>query len=98
MSKDLYSPLSSNIHIKDIEEYKKLYTESIENPKDFFGKLAKENIAWFEDFDEVHNDKFSNTKWFKGGKTNLSFNCIDRHLKNDANKTAIIWEGDDPSD
>ncbi len=98
MSKDLYSPLSSNIHIKDIEEYKKLYIESIENPKDFFGKLAKENIAWFEDFDEVHNDKFSNTKWFKGGKTNLSFNCIDRHLENDANKTAIIWEGDDPSD
>ena len=98
MSKDLYSPLSLNIHIKDLEEYKKLYTESIKNPKDFFGKLAKENIAWFEDFDEVHNDKFSNTKWFKGGKTNLSFNCIDRHLKNDANKTAIIWEGDDPSD
>ena len=74
MSKDLYSPLSSNIHIKDIGEYKKLYTESIKNPKDFFGKLAKENIAWFKDFDEVHNDKFSNTKWFKGGKTNLSFN------------------------
>ena len=98
MSKNLYSPLSSNIHIKDIEEYKKLYTKSIENPKDFFGKLAKENIAWFKDFDEVHNDKFSNTKWFKGGKTNLSYNCIDRHLKNDANKAAIIWEGDNPSD
>ena len=55
MSKDLYSPLSSNIHIKDIAEYKKLYKESIENPKDFFGKLAKENSKKFH-WDNIIED------------------------------------------
>ena len=51
-----------------------------------------------KEFDTVHNGEFSETKWFEGGKTNISVNCIDRHLKNNASKTAIIWEGDDPDD
>ena len=97
MSQEIYSPKSANPHIKDIEEYQKLHKESIENPKEFFQKLANENISWFKDFKEVHNDDFPNTKWFSGGQTNVSFNCIDRHLESDANKTALIWEGDDPS-
>ncbi len=98
MSQEVFSPKSSNPHIKDIEEYHKLYKESIDNPKEFFKKLANENISWLKDFDEVHNDDFPNTKWFSGGQTNISFNCIDRHLESHANKTALIWEGDDPSD
>ncbi len=97
MSQEIYSPKSANPHIKDIEEYQKLHKESIESPKEFFQKLANENISWFKDFKEVHNDDFPNTKWFSGGQTNVSFNCIDRHLESDANKTALIWEGDDPS-
>ena len=97
MSQEIYSPKSTNPHIKDIEEYQKLHKESIENPKEFFQNLANENISWFKDFKEVHNDDFPNTKWFSGGQTNVSFNCIDRHLESDANKTALIWEGDDPS-
>ena len=97
MSQEIYSPKSTNPHIKDIEEYQKLHKESIENPKEFFQKLANENISWFKDFKEVHNDDFPNIKWFSGGQTNVSFNCIDRHLESDANKTALIWEGDDPS-
>ena len=97
MSQEIYSPKSTNLHIKDIEEYQKLHKESIENPKEFFQNLANENISWFKDFKEVHNDDFPNTKWFSGGQTNVSFNCIDRHLESDANKTALIWEGDDPS-
>jgi len=97
MSQEIYSPKSPNPHIKDIEEYQKLHKESVENPKEFFHKLANENISWFEDFKEVHNDNFPDTKWFSGGQTNVSFNCIDRHLESDANKTALIWEGDDPS-
>ena len=97
MSQEIYSPKSANPHIKDIEEYQKLHKESIENPKEFFQNLANENISWFKDFKEVHNDDFPNTKWFSGGQTNVSFNCIDRHLESDANKTALIWEGDDPS-
>ena len=98
MSQEVFSPKSSNPYIKDIEEYQKLYKESIDNPKEFFKKLANENISWLKDFDEVHNDDFPNTKWFSGGQTNISFNCIDRHLESHANKTALIWEGDDPSD
>ena len=98
MSQNLYPPKTTNPYIEDIEQYHRLYKESLENPKEFFNKLANENISWFKDFDEVHNESFANTKWFEGGKTNVSFNCIDRHLKNNATKTALIWEGDDPSD
>ena len=98
MSKELYSPKSINPYINDIDEFKKLYKESIENPKKFFEALASENISWLKDFEEVHNNSFSSTKWFSGGQTNVSFNCIDRHLKDNANKVALIWEGDNPSE
>ena len=98
MSKELHSPKSINPYINDIDEFKKLYKESIENPKKFFEALASENISWLKDFEEVHNNSFSSTKWFSGGQTNVSFNCIDRHLKDNANKVALIWEGDNPSE
>ena len=92
MSKELYRPKSINPYINDIDEFKKLYKKSIENPKKFFETLAKENISWLKDFEEVHNNSFSSTKWFSGGQTNVSFNCIDRHLKDNANNVALIWE------
>ena len=98
MSSDKYNPLSENPHIKNIEEYERLYKESIENPEKFFQTLALENISWIENFDKVHNKKFANTKWFEGGKTNISLNCIDRHLEDSAEKIALIWEGDDPNE
>ena len=95
---NIYKPISTNPHIKDIDEYHKLYKESIDNSEAFFQKLAKENISWISDFNKVQNDRFANTKWFIGGKTNVSFNCIDRHLDENSNKTALIWEGDDPNE
>ena len=98
MSNELYSPKSINPYINDIDEFKKLYNESIKNPKEFFEVLAKENISWLKDFEEVHNNGFSNTRWFSGGQTNVSFNCIDRHLNDNADKVALIWEGDDGSE
>ena len=100
MAKDIYNPQSnsSNPYIKDMDEYKDLYNQSITNPSKFFGDLARNDLEWIEDFDRVHNDEFSNAKWFEGGKTNVSLNCIDRHLYKHADKTALIWEGDDPSD
>ena len=98
MSSDKYNPLSENPHIKNIEEYERLYKDSIENPEKFFRNLAIENISWIENFDKVHNKKFANTKWFEGGKTNISLNCIDRHLEDSAEKIALIWEGDDPNE
>ena len=99
MSQKLYSPKhSSNPYIKDFDEYKELYKQSIEDPSKFFKDLANENISWMEDFKTTFNNQFNNAKWFEGGKTNISLNCIDRHLENDANKIALIWEGDDPAD
>jgi len=98
MSSNLYHPVEgSNIHIKNIEEYNKLYQQSINNPSKFFANLAQEDLSWMEDFISVHNGEFADTKWFEGGKINISVNCIDRHLENNANKTALIWEGDDPN-
>ena len=55
-------------------------------------------MHWIKDFETTHNKKFSDAKWFEGGKINVSQNCIDRHLADHANKTALIWEGDDPND
>ena len=100
MAKDIYNPQSnsSNPYIKDMDEYKALYNQSITNPSKFFGDLARNDLEWIQDFDQVHNDEFSNAKWFEGGKTNVSLNCIDRHLDKHADKTALIWEGDDPKD
>ena len=68
----MIKPQSENPHIKDLEEYKDLYRKSIENPDIFFKDLAKENISWIKDFDITHNNEFSDTKWFEGGKTNVS--------------------------
>ena len=98
MTQEIYNPNSGflNPHIKDFDEYLNLYKESIDNPKKFFGELAKENISWIEDFKEVHNSEFQEAKWFDGGKTNITLNCIDRHLEDNGNKVALIWEGDEP--
>ena len=94
----MIKPLSENPHLKDFQEYKALYKESIENPDIFFKNLAQENITWIKDFDTTHNGEFSNTKWFEGGKTNVSMNCLDRHLQNSGNKVALIWEGDNSNE
>ena len=94
----MIKPISENPHLKDFQEYKSLYKESIENPDIFFKNLAQENITWIKDFDTTHNGEFSNTKWFEGGKTNVSMNCLDRHLQNSGNKVALIWEGDNSNE
>ena len=98
MTQEIYNPNPKflNPHVKDFDEYLSLYRESIENPEKFFGDLARENIKWIEDFKEVHNSKFQDTKWFSGGKTNITLNCIDRHLEDNGDKVALIWEGDEP--
>ena len=94
----MIKPISENPHLKDFQEYKALYKESIENPDIFFKNLAQENITWIKDFDTTHNGEFSNAKWFEGGKTNVSMNCLDRHLQNSGNKVALIWEGDNSNE
>ena len=87
-----------NPYVKSLDEYKHMYQQSIDDPKAFFGREAIENLDWIEPFKSVHNDGFIDSKWFQEGKINVSYNCIDRHLKLRADKTALIWEGDDPNE
>ena len=99
MSNGIYEPKDgNNPFIENIDEYKNLYEQSINNPSKFFSNLAKEDLSWIKDFTSVHNEEFANTKWFEGGKINISVNCIDRHLKDNPDKIAVIWEGDNPND
>ncbi|MBA7607550.1 Acetyl-coenzyme A synthetase [subsurface metagenome] len=83
-------------HVTSIEQYKTMHKESIENPEKFWGKVA-ETLDWSKKWDKVweSTDTFPG-KWFSGGKLNVSYNCIDRHIKNGrGDQVAIIWEGDD---
>ena len=80
--------------IGSMEEYRAMYTRSIEDPEGFFGEQA-ENLHWFKTWDRVLEWDLPFAKWFVGGKTNLSYNCLDRHLDSwRKNKAAIIWEGE----
>ena len=81
--------------IKSIDEYQKLYEQSINDPETFWGKAAEE-LHWFKKWDRVLNkDNAPFYKWYEGGTTNISYNCLDRHLTTwRRNKAAIIWEGE----
>eukprot|EP01091_Cochliopodium_minus_P003787 TRINITY_DN13752_c0_g1_i1.p1 TRINITY_DN13752_c0_g1~~TRINITY_DN13752_c0_g1_i1.p1 ORF type:complete len:683 (-),score=209.29 TRINITY_DN13752_c0_g1_i1:84-2132(-) len=97
----LYEPqqrLLENSHTKSLENYEKMYKESIENPSKFWKKFADETIDWFKPYDKVLSGSMEDGSlcWFRNGKLNVSFNCIDRHLEKNKDKIAIIWEGDRP--
>lgn len=81
--------------------YKAMYAESVKNPNKFWAKQAK-RLDWFKAPTKIKNTSFDykhvSIKWFEDGILNVSYNCIDRHLKKRANQTAIIWEGDNPYD
>jgi acetyl-CoA synthetase len=85
---------SAKAHISSLEQYEALYRESIEDPEKFWGTVAGD-LHWFKTWDKVLDWDLPWAKWFVGGKTNLSFNCVDRHaLGVRAGKTALIWEGE----
>jgi acetyl-CoA synthetase len=84
----------------DSETYRKWYAESVRNPDRFWGKHGK-RLDWFKPYTKVKNTSFTGKvaiKWYEDGRLNVSYNCIDRHLKKRGNQTAIIWEGDNPYD
>ena len=86
---------SSRAHIRSMAHYKKLYKESVEKPDKFWGEQAKNELVWFKPWKKVLQWKVPIAKWFVGGKLNVSYNCLDRHLDTPtANKAAIIWEGE----
>lgn len=86
-------------HIKSKTEYNQQYQASIDDPKKFWDEIASEYF-WFQKWSEVANCdlKKAQIRWFENGKTNIAYNCLDRHLARHADKVAIIWEGNDPSE
>ena len=85
---------SDSAEVKTFEEYEKLYAEAAADPEAFWATQA-ENLHWFKKWETVleWNEPFA--KWFVGGKLNISYNCLDRHLETSRkNKAAIIWEGE----
>ena len=102
MSNPLYAPaapLAQAAHI-NAEQYQTLYAQSINDPDTFWAEQARSSISWQRPFTEVFRGDFAegDVSWFGDGTLNLAENCIDRHLPARANQTAIIWEGDNPSD
>ena len=81
-------------------DYQSMYQRSIEDRDGFFAEMASQFLTWDAPWDEVCSFDFvkGEASWFAGGKLNVSTNCIDRHLPERAEQTAIIWEGDDPAD
>ena len=101
MSIIIYStiPMSYPYQIKNLDDYHEAYKKSIEQPEKFWGAIA-ENFTWRKKWDTVSEWNFKDPKieWFKGGKLNITENCIDRHLEKNGDTPALIWEPNDPEE
>lgn len=88
----------SNYHIKSLEEYFKVYRHSVREPEVFWSEIAEEHFTWRKSWDNVLEWDFKKPeiKWFEGAKLNITENCIDRHLLTKGDKTAILFEPNDP--
>ena len=84
----------------DNKKYLELYERSVRDPDGFWDEQAKQLVTWFKPWNKVSDWSYDasnlHIKWFEGGKLNVSYNCLDRHLEKRGDQTAIIWEGDDP--
>ncbi len=87
-----------NAWVKTIDEYKEMYRRSIEKPEEFWSEMA-DQFYWEKKWDQVRDYNYSISKgpvkieWFKGAKTNITYNCLDRHLETRGDQRALIWEG-----
>ena len=103
MKNKIFKPsieFSKNSKIKSIDDYKKIYKNSILNKENFWNEKAK-RIEWIQKWDKTYNYDFTNgnIKWFENGKLNVSYNCLDRHVNaGNGKKIAIIWEGNNPNE
>jgi len=90
----------SSYHIKNLEEYYKVYRKSIREPELFWEEIAEEHFNWYKKWNKVLSWDFKKpeVKWFDGAKLNITENCIDRHLRTRGNKTAIIFEPNNPDE
>lgn len=104
MSDNLYpvpEDFAANAHV-NAEQYEAMYKQSVEDPETFWSQQADDYLEWFEKWDSVLDWSYDkddlHINWFKGGKLNVSHNCLDKHLDTRGDQTAILWEGDDPSE
>jgi len=90
----------SKSYFSSYEKYMELYKKSITSPYDFWKEQAEKHLTWIQPFTSVSSGSFEagNISWFNDGKLNVSVQCIDRHLETRSEQTAILWEGDEPSD
>jgi acetyl-CoA synthetase len=96
--KRLFEPsaeFSQSAHIKSLAEYQQIYDRAKADPATFWAELADQELHWFEKWHTVLDWQPPSVKWFDGGKINISYNCLDRHLTTwRKNKAALIWEGE----
>ena len=86
---------SKEAHIGSMAAYKRMYDRSVRQPEAFWNEQAKKELVWFKPWSKVLQWKAPHAKWFVGGQTNVSMNCLDRYLDSDkANQAALIWEGE----
>jgi acetyl-CoA synthetase len=101
--KRLFPPskeFSAKAHIKSRAEYEKIWKKSVEDPNGFWSEIASE-LHWFKKWTKINEEDFTNAKlaWFLGGKTNVSYNCLDRHLGTPReNKVGLLWQGEPDED
>ena len=99
---DIPKDLQANAHVKSIEQYEEMYKRSIEDPEGFWGQMADENLEFFKKWDKVLDYDWGDAmriEWFKGAKLNVSYNCLDRHIKGPRkNKAALMWQGEPVDD
>src|ERR1700744_3485295 len=95
----IYKSMKAALKVNSFEEYQEAYRKSVEKPEEFWEGIA-ENFYWRKKWDKVleWNFKEPKIKWFQGAKLNITENCLDRHLDTIGDKTAIIWEPNDPSE
>ena len=105
MANNIFPPVETdypidNAHVNSFEAYQTQYAKSIQDPEAFWAEIA-ERLTWYQKWDTVHNYDFANAdiKWFEGGTLNACYNCLDRHVEaGHGDATAIIWEGNNPSE
>ncbi|NQV41128.1 MAG: acetate--CoA ligase [Candidatus Marinimicrobia bacterium] len=91
---------TANAHIKSMEQYQEMYDRSVNDQDGFWAEQA-ERLTWFKKWDTVANYDLAKAdiKWFEGGKLNVSYNCLDRHVEDGyGDRTALIWEGNNPTE
>ena len=101
MSENAIYPVSDSAAAKshlDSEQFEAMYRQSIEDPEEFWAEMAARFLYWHEPWQKVTTGDFgaADVRWFEGGKLNVAYNCVDRHLARRGEQTAIIWEGDEP--